>query len=144
MGTWTGLREMNGDVSFAPRKRGLARGWGGLAAMAYPAALVLLALNVGFRSGGDMADPATSFLGAVLFLVASPTAWVFAFDFIDVTRFTVIALGIITSFPLWYLVGGALADVSMTWRSWLARFATVAIGWTMATIFFLAVIASLA
>ena len=135
---------MNWDLSFAPRRLGPSRGRGGLAGLTYPVILVVIALGVGFRRGGDMSDLAASFLGALLFLVACPTAWVFAFDFIEVTRFTVIAVGVLTSFPLWYAVSATLAERADFWGEWLRWYATTCAMWTVATILLAAVIAQLA
>ena len=135
---------MNGELSFAARRRRLRRGWGGLAALSYPVGLILLSLAVGWRRGGDVADIATSFLAALLFLVAAPTAWIFAFEFIDVSRFTILFVGTATSLPLWYLVGSRLADASQTWWSWMRRYVLLALAWTAFTIFLVATVAQLA
>ena len=134
---------MNWDVSFAPRRLGPSRGRGGLAGLTYPAILVVMALGVGFRRGGDMNDIAASFLSALLFLVACPTSWIFAFDFIEVTRFTVIAAGVLTSFPLWYALSAALAERADFWGEWLRWYVTVCLIWTVATILVMAVVAQL-
>jgi hypothetical protein len=102
-----------------------------------------MAMSVGFRQAGGPSDIAGSFLGALLFLVAAPTAWVFAFPFIEVTRFTVIAVGVVTSAIAWYLIGRALAERSMSWAVWLGRYATVCLVWTAVTLALFAVLASL-
>ena len=135
---------MNWDLSFAPRRLGPSRGKGGLAGLTYPAILVLMALGVGFRRGGDMNDLAASFLSALLFLIACPTSWVFAFDFIEVTRFTVLAVGVLTSFPLWYAVSAALAERADFWGEWLRWYVTTCLVWTVAMILLVALIAQLA
>lgn len=135
---------MNWDLSFAPRRLGPSRGRGGLAGLTYPVFLVVIALGVGFRRGGDMGDLAASFLSALLFLVACPTAWVFAFDFIEVTRFTVIGVGVLTSFPLWYALSAALAERADFWGEWLRWYVTACLIWTVLTILLMAVIAQLA
>jgi hypothetical protein len=134
---------VSGDVSFAPRRRTIRRGWGGLAGLGFPGLLIVIALSVGFRQGGGPSDLAASFLGALLFLVAAPTAWLFAFPFIEVTRFTVISVGVLTSAVLWYITGRAIADRSPSWRLWLRRYATVCVLWTAATLAIFAVLASL-
>lgn len=132
----------SGDVSFAPRQSQLGRGWGGLFALSYPTLLVLTAIAVGFRKGGDAGDFAASFVGSVLFLIAAPTAWIFAFDFIEVTRLTVVTLGVLTSFPLWYLVGAALGERAAHLGVWLRRYLTICVGWTVLNLLFLGVVAA--
>ena len=131
-----------GDVSFAPRQSHLGRGWGGALALSYPLFLVLLVVGVGFSRGGDGADFAASFVGSVLFLIAAPTAWIFSFDFIDVTRLTVIVLGIATSFPIWYLLGAALGERASSLGVWVRRYLTICVVWTLVTIVFLGLIAT--
>lgn len=135
---------MEADLSFAPRRRTLSRGLAGLFALGYPTLLVLLAVSVGFRRAGELTDLAASFLATLLFLVAAPTSWVFAFPFIEVTRFTILSVGVLTSFPLWYAVGAALADASPSWPVWLRRYLVVAIGWTIFTIVMIGLLARLA
>jgi hypothetical protein len=115
-----------------------------LFALGYPTLLVGVSLSVGFRRAGELTDLAASFLAALLFLVAAPTSWVFAFPFIEVTRFTILFVGVLTSFPLWYAAGAALADASATWPVWLRRYLVIAVGWTAFTILALGVIALLA
>ncbi len=132
---------VNGDVSFAPRRRAVRRGWGGAAGLVYPTLLVVLGLSVGFLQAGGPTELAASFLGALLFLTAAPTAWIFAFSFIEVTRFTVIAVGVLTSFPLWYLTSAGIADRSQSWGLWLRRYTTFAALWTVASLGIFAILA---
>jgi hypothetical protein len=96
----------------------------------FPFVLVVAALSVGFRAGGGMGDFAASLAGAVLFLVAAPTAWVLAFPFIDVTRFTVFAFGIVSSALLWYLLGRTIAGRSSHWIQWLRGYGIACVAWT--------------
>jgi hypothetical protein len=98
---------------------------------------------VGFRKAGGPNDLASSFLGALLFLIAAPTSWLFAFPFIEVTRFTVIAVGATTSGVIWYLVGRSIADRSRTWRTWARKYAVFCVSWTAATLAIFAILASL-
>lgn len=77
-----------------------------------------------------MGDFAASLAGAVLFLIAAPTAWVLAFPFIDVTRFTVFAFGIASSAALWFLLGRAIANRSDDWPRWLRAYGIVCVVWT--------------
>jgi hypothetical protein len=117
---------------------------GGLVGLVYPMILVGAALSIGFRRGGDMGDFAASLAASVLFLVAAPTAWVMSFSFIDVTRFTILAFGVTTSFPFWFLVGSGLARGASRWVTWLVRYIVVSISWTAFNLLVFAVIASLA
>jgi len=117
---------------------------GGLAALAYPLVLVGLALSVGFRVAGDMGEFAASLAGSVLFLVAAPTAWAMSFSFIDVTRFTILVFGVLTSFPFWFLVGSGLARGARHWTTWTLRYVSVCVSWTLFNLFVFALVASLA
>ena len=134
---------MKRDVSFAPRRSTVSPVLGGAQGLIYPTIIGVIGLSVGFRQGGDMTDFAASIVGTLLFLIAAPTAWVMAFDFIDVTRFTVILFGIVTSAPLWWLAGVALARSSDTWSIWWRRYLVVSVLWTVGSIVVIAVIASL-
>jgi mannitol-specific phosphotransferase system IIBC component len=134
---------VNRDVSFAPRRTAVAPVLGGILGLMFPFVLIVAALSVGFRSGGDMGDFAASLAGAVLFLVAAPTAWVLAFPFIDVTRFTVFVFGIVTSVPVWYLIGRAIAARSSNWIDWLRAYGIVCIAWTSFNLLLFGVIAAL-
>jgi hypothetical protein len=96
----------------------------------FPFVLVVAALSVGSRAGGGMGDFAASLAGAVLFLIAAPTAWVLAFPFIDVTRFTVFAFGVGSSALLWYLLGRVIAGQSSDWLQWLRRYGIACVAWT--------------
>jgi hypothetical protein len=51
--------------------------------------------------------------------------------------------GAVTSLPLWYLLGTALAVRSETWGRWLRRYVTIAVVWTLANLGVLAVVAML-
>ena len=120
---------VNRDVSFAPRRTTVSSVLGGILALMFPFVLVVAALSVGFRAGGDMSDFAASLAGAVLFLIAAPTAWVLAFPFIDVTRFTVFAFGVASSAVLWYFLGVAVARRSSNWIEWLRNYGIACVGW---------------
>lgn len=117
--------------------------WGGVASLAYPTILVVTALGVGFRQGGGVGEFAASLAATVLFLIAAPTAWVFAFPFIEVTRFTVIVAGIISSAPLWYIYGVALFRAVGDWMAWFRRYVVSCVIWTAANLVVLGVIAGL-
>ena len=99
-------------------------------AISYPAILVVVALSVGFRRGGDVGEFAATLAATLLFLIAVPTAWILSFPFIEVTRFTVVVFGVATALPLWYLLGVAISRRSDGWPSWLRLYALVCVVWT--------------
>ncbi len=130
-------------VSFAPRRTTVGRTAAGLMALSYPIVMVVMALAVGPREAGDLQDVASSFIAAVMLVIALPTSWFLSFDFIDVSRTTVVIFGTVTSLPLWYLLGTALAVRSETWGRWLRRYVTIALVWTLANLTLLGIIAAL-
>jgi hypothetical protein len=107
-------------------------------ALSYPIVMVVMALAVGPRAAGDLQDVASSFIAALMLVIALPTTWFLSFDFVDVSRTTVVIFGAVTSLPLWYVLGTALAVRSETWGRWLRRYATVALAWTLANLAVLA------
>ena len=133
-----------GDLIFAPRRRSVSPVVGGVLGLSYPVALITIALGVGFRRGGDMGEFAATVAGTLLFLVAAPTGWVLSFDFIDVTRFTVLVFGIVTSLPLWYLLGVAIARGCEQWLVWVRRYGTLCVAWTAFNVLVVGVIAAIA
>ncbi len=132
------------DAIFVPRRRSVSPIGGGFLALVYPTALITLSLAVGFRRGGDMGEFAATVVGALLFLVAAPTGWALSFDFIDVTRFTVLVFGIVTSLPIWYVLGVAIARACDTWLMWARRYATVCVAWTAFNVLVVGLIATIA
>jgi hypothetical protein len=128
------------EVSFAPSRAVVGRVRGGIAAMAYPLLLIATALSVGFRKAGDLQDFAASFVGSILTVVALPTVWFLSFDFIDVTRMTVLAFGLLTSLPLWYLVGAEIGARSPSWGSWIRAYLAACLVWTLLNFAILALI----
>ncbi|MEN8239304.1 MAG: hypothetical protein ABFR53_08905 [Actinomycetota bacterium] len=135
---------MTQDVTFAPRRNTVSPLAGGLLGLVYPTILVGVALSVGSRRGGDMGDFAAAMAGSVLFLIAAPTAWVMSFSFIDVTRFTILVFGIVTSFPFWFLLGTGLARGASLWATWAVRYVVVSIAWTVFNLLVFGFVASLA
>ena len=133
-----------GNVSFAPRRTTVGRTTAGLLALGYPLLMVLMALSVGFRELGDLQDLASSYIAAVMFLIALPTTWFMSFDFIEVSRTTVVIFGLVTSLPLWYVLGTFLAARSAHWGRWFRLYVTVAMAWTLANLLILAVVGALA
>ena len=121
---------MSEELSFT-RKTGLHPVAGGAAGLVYPLVLMAVALTGGFRSGGDLADTATSILGAFLFTVAAPTTWLFRIPFIEADRFTVLFVGAMTSLPLWWLLGARLAITAADWRQWVVRYLTISLAWSV-------------
>lgn len=130
-------------MSFAPHRSTVSLLLGGTLGLMFPFVLVVAALSVGFRSGGDMDQFAASLAGAVLFLIAAPTAWVLSFSFIDVTRFTVFVFGILTSVPLWYLAGRVIATRSTEWIEWLRVYGITCVVWTALNLVLFGLIAAL-
>ncbi len=130
-------------VSFAPRRTTVGRTTAGLMALSYPIVMMVMALAVGFREAGDLQDLASSFIAALMLVIALPTTWFLSFDFIEVSRTTVVIFGAVTSLPLWYVLGTALAVRSETWGSWLRRYATIALVWTLVNLGVLAVVSML-
>jgi hypothetical protein len=130
-------------VSFAPRRTTVGRTTAGLMALSYPILMMVLALAVGFREAGEIQDIASSFIAALMVVIALPTTWFLSFDFIEVSRITVVIFGAVTSLPLWYVLGTALAVRSETWGRWLRSYATVALLWTLTNLAVLAVVSML-
>lgn len=121
----------------------MSRLGGGLGALSFPLVLIVLAIGAGFGSGGDMTDPATSFLGALLFVVAAPTSWLFAIPFIDADRLTVVLASGVTSLALWGLLGRRLAARSDHWPAWVSRYLTYCGAWIVLNIVLIGLVAAL-
>lgn len=130
-------------IDFAARRGSLPRVVGGLAALAYPLALAIGALSVGFDRVGDMADLAASILAVVLFLIAAPTAWIFTVDFIEAGRLLIVASALATSLPLWYLVGSRIASFATSWVIWLRRYVVVCVVWSVMNVLLLILLGSI-
>lgn len=90
-----------------------------------------------------MGEFAASLAGAVLFLIAAPTAWVLSFPFIDVTRFTVLMFGTVSASVLWYLVGVGIARRSLEWIEWLRTYGIVCVVWTAGNLVLFGILAVL-
>lgn len=88
-----------------------------------------------------LTDPATPLVAGLLFLLAVPTTWIFAV--LRLAPVVDVALGVITSFPLWFFLGTRLALVSWSWGQFWARYVAWAIGWAVAAMLGLAAIASI-
>lgn len=134
----------SGNVSFAPRRTSVGRTTAGLLALTYPLLMVVMALAVGSREPGNLQDFAASFVAAVMLVIALPTTWFLSFDFIEVSRTTVVVFGLVTSLPLWYVLGTALAVRSENWGRWFRLYVTVAMAWTLGNMLLLAVVGALA
>jgi hypothetical protein len=117
---------------------------GGLLAFAYPLILVAGSLGVGFDRTGDMADLAASVLAVGLFLIAAPTAWVFTADFIEAGRLLVVTSALLTSLPLWYMLGSRLAFAATGWLTWLRNYIIVCIVWSVCNVLLFIVVGSFA
>ena len=113
-------------------------------ALSYPVVTVAMALAVGPREAGDLQDVASSFIAALMLVIALPTTWFLSFDFIEVSRTTVVVFGLATSLPVWYILGTALAVRSENWGRWFRIYVTVAMAWTLGNLVILAVAGTLA
>lgn len=130
------------DLSFSTRG-GLRRVPGGFVALSIPIVLAVIALGADFRAAGGERGVATAVLGVILFLMAAPTTWVFAIDFIEAGRVTVVLVGLLTSLPLWYLIGVRLAMASASWSEYVRRYVMVFIVVAFATLFVVEVFGSI-
>ena len=106
-------------------------------------ALVIAALGVDFRAVGDGSDIATAVLATFMFLLAAPTAWLFAIDFIEAGRFTVVFVGVITSFPIWFLLGAKLAQAASHWGEWIGAYLKICVVWTVLWIILVQILSAL-
>ncbi|MEA2009945.1 MAG: hypothetical protein U9N78_04495 [Actinomycetota bacterium] len=121
----------------------MGRTTAGLLALSYPIVMMVMALAVGFSDAGDLQDVASGFIAALMVVIALPTTWFLSFDFIEVSRTTVVIFGAVTSLPLWYVLGTSLAVRSETWGRWLRRYVAVALLWTLANLALLAIVSLL-
>lgn len=135
---------MTAQIEFGERKETLPRGLGGIAGLVYPSTLVALAVSVEFSAHSGLVGFGTAFMGALLFVIAAPTSWLFAIDFIEAGKFTVIVFGVLTSFPLWALVGAGLAGVSRSWLEWAGRYVMVAAIWSVVTLLIVGLVGTIA
>lgn len=131
------------NVSFARRRATVGRTTAGLSALSYPLVMVVMALAVGQHEAGDLQAVALSFIAALMLVIALPTSWFLSFDFVDVSRTTVVMFGLATSLPLWYVLGTALAARSETWVKWVSYYVAVALAWTLTNLAILAVVSTL-
>ena len=133
---------MTTQIEFGERKQTLPRGLGGIAGLVYPSVLVAMALGVEFTTSGGLRGFGTAYLGALIFLIAAPTSWLFAIDFIEAGRFTIIAFGVATSFPFWFLIGVGLAGGSRQWVQWIGRYVAIAATWSVLSLLIVGIIGS--
>jgi len=116
---------------------------GGIAAWAFPIAVTVLVLRGSLRANGDMTDIATTLLGAMMYRVAVPTAWIFAVDFIEAGRLLALSTTLATSLPLWYLVGARLAEYSYRWAEWVRRYIVLCLVWSALNVGVIVVVGSI-
>jgi hypothetical protein len=88
-----------------------------------------------------LTDPSTPLVAGLLFLIALPTTWIFALLKLDAV--VAVVLGVVTSLPIWFYVGGRLAALSPSWGVFWRRYVLVAIGWAVLAIVLLAVVATI-
>ena len=131
-------------IDFAARRGGLPRWVGGILGFTYPLVLAAGAISVGFDRVGDMADLAASILAVGLFLIAAPTAWLFTVEFIEAGRLLIVTSALVTSLPLWYLVGSRLAYLATSWALWLRRYVVVCLVWSVLNVLLFILLGSIA
>jgi hypothetical protein len=90
-----------------------------------------------------MADLAASVLAVGLFLIAAPTAWVFTADFIEAGRLLVVTSALVTSLPLWYLLGSRLAFAATNWLRWLRSYVIICIAWSVCNVLLFILVGSI-
>ena len=73
-------------------------------------------------------------------MIAAPTAWIFAIDFIEAGRFTVILASVVTSFPVWYLIGVKLANAASHWPMWISAYLKICVIWVVFWILLLQIV----
>jgi hypothetical protein len=112
-------------------------------AWAFPLGVTMLVLAGSLRANGDMTDIATTLLGAMMYRVAVPTAWIFAVDFIEAGRLLGITATLATSLPLWYFVGARLAEFSYRWSDWVRRYIVFCLVWSALNVGVIVVVGSL-
>ena len=91
-----------------------------------------------------MTDIAASLLATMLFLVAAPTGWLFTVEFIEAGRLLIISSALLTSLPLWYLVGSRLAGYALSWGIWLRRYLVLCVAWSVANVVLVVIVGSIA
>ncbi len=131
-------------IDFAARRGGRPRWIGGLLGFSYPLLLAAGAISVGFDRGGDMADLAASVLAVGLFLIAAPTAWIFTVEFIEAGRLLIVTSALLTSLPLWYMLGSRLAYHATGWAVWLRRYVVFCLVWSVFNVLVFILLGSLA
>ena len=88
---------------------------------------------MGFRKAGDLQDFAASFVASILTVIALPTVWFVSFDFIDLTRMTVLVFGLAHQ-PARSGICSAPSSVSVpgSWGTWIRAYLSVCVVWTLA------------
>lgn len=106
-----------------------------------PPSLVLFVAFAAMRGTvSGLTDPADPVLAGLLVFLAAPTTWLFAA--LRLAPEVALVLGIVTSLPLWFLLGQRIADSSWNWRQWVVRYATWLLGWLVVMVMLLATVAS--
>jgi len=127
---------------FAGRRGQLNSARGGLLAMV-PPSLVLFGSFIGMRGTvSGLTDPADSVVAGLLVFIAAPTTWLFAA--LRLSPEVAIVLGVITSLPLWFLLGQRIAESAWNWKQWAVRYATWLLGWLVVMVLALVTVASIA
>ncbi len=128
------------SFSVFTNRRGLPPGRGGLCALIWPLAVIMLALASIRDAATTLTEPSSALLGGLLLLLAAPTTWLFAL--LPVSATVAVVLGIVTSLLLWFRVGSALARGTTSWAQWWRRYTLAALGSTIALTLIVAIAAS--
>ncbi len=131
-------------IDFSARRGGLPRWVGGILALSYPLVLAAGALSVGFDRVGDMADLAATILAVGLLLIAAPTAWIFTVEFIEAGRLLIVVSALLTSLPLWFMLGSRLALFATGWAIWLRRYVVFCLVWSVLNVLLFILLGSVA
>ncbi len=91
-----------------------------------------------------MSDLAASILAVGLFLIAAPTAWLFTVEFIEAGRLLIVTSALVTSLPLWFMVGSRLAYFAPSWVLWLRRYVVVCLVWSVLNVLLFILLGSIA
>ncbi len=68
----------------------------------------------------------------------------FAIEFIEASRLTVMTVGAVTSLPLWYLLGSRLALRAENWLTWTKRYLIFCGLWTVMVMVLIIALAAVA
>lgn len=108
--------------------------------MVPPSLVLFVAFSAMRGTVSGLTDPADPVLAGLLVFIAAPTTWFFAA--LQLAPEVALVMGIVTSLPLWFLLGRQIAESSWDWRQWIMRYATWLLGWLVVMVLALTTIAS--